>query len=440
MKKSRYNLFLNLEDTKLAFNGMTCALAEVDGEFDKIYSDIENVDINLIDEKSKKLISDMKAGGYIIDDTCDEIKILKYRNQRGKFDTDFVSLVIAPTMACNFACPYCYEKAKSGIMSEKVQNKLIEIVENSAKMKKRIDVTWYGGEPLLAKKVIYSLSEKFIELCEKYNVDYYAGIITNGYLLSEGDEELFKKYKIHDIQITIDGTRDIHNKRRILKKDPEKGTFDTIITNIERLYNAGLEIDIRVNIDKNNIGDTKELILFFKEKNMTKLNINFGHVSAYTEFNENIGNECLSMANYAAESLLLQEFLFENGFDASGFPYYPGIKGNYCGADSISTYVIDAEGYKYKCWNEVGNIKEAVGNILIDSENYQDKWISREIEYMTWNPFENELCMSCDILPICMGGCPYNGVSKGDQKCERWKFSLSKSLIKMYEQKKEAME
>ena len=66
MKKSRYNLFLNLEDTKLAFNGMTCALAEVDGEFDKIYSDIENVDINLIDEKSKKLISDMKAGGYIL--------------------------------------------------------------------------------------------------------------------------------------------------------------------------------------------------------------------------------------------------------------------------------------------------------------------------------------------------------------------------------------
>lgn len=432
MKKSKYNLFFKESDISLAFNSMTCALAQVDEEFYRIYNDIENVDAKSLSEKDNKLIKDMLKGGYIIADDCDELKSIKFRNSVGKYNKDFLSLVIAPTLECNFACPYCYENPKQGIMSKEVQDKLVEIIKKNAERKRRIDITWYGGEPLLAKSVIYSLSERFIKICEENNVEYFASIITNGYLLEESDIEKFSKYKITDIQITIDGTREIHNSRRILRNTPQLGTFDQIINNVKNLYNANFEVSIRVNIDKNNIADTKNLILYFKEIGLLGLNINFGHVSAYTEFNGEIESECLSMAQYAKESLILQEFLHNNGFEASGFPYYPGIKGNYCGADSINTYVIDAEGYKYKCWNEVGNIKQSVGNIMLDVNEYQDDWIAREINYMTWSPFENDKYLECNILPICMGGCPYNGVVKGNKKCERWKFGLKESLVKMY--------
>lgn len=341
-------------------------------------------------------------------------------------------------MACNFACPYCYEQAKPGIMSQEVQDKIIELAKEAAEHKKNVDFTWYGGEPLLAKKVIYSLSERVMKICEENKVEYSSSIITNGYLLEDEDVELFKKYKIDSVQITIDGTREIHNTRRILKNGGE-GTFDTIIANVKKLYGK-VGISLRVNIDKTNIQDTMNLIDFFKAEGLEGLFVNFGHVSPYTENNKSISSTCLSVEQYSKESLKLQEYLHDNGFRSSGFPYYPGIKANYCGADSISTYVIDPEGYKYKCWNEVGDSRVAVGNIMWEAKDVPDHMIAREVSYMTWSPFESEECRECYLLPICMGGCPYTGRALGKNHCERWKYSLMETLTKTYEQKKDTVE
>ena len=45
-------------------------------------------------------------------------------------------------------------------------------------------MTWFGGEPLLAKEVIYRLSEAFIARTHDAGIAYTANIITNGYLLT----------------------------------------------------------------------------------------------------------------------------------------------------------------------------------------------------------------------------------------------------------------
>ncbi|MBQ3450791.1 MAG: hypothetical protein IJG32_00790 [Selenomonadaceae bacterium] len=55
------------------------------------------------------------------------------------------------------------------------------------------DWNWYGGEPLLAKEIIWSLSEKFLEFCATKAIDYDAFIITNASLLEDSDVELFKR-------------------------------------------------------------------------------------------------------------------------------------------------------------------------------------------------------------------------------------------------------
>ena len=435
MKKSKYNHFFDINNKKLAFNGISCALAEIDENFEQIYNRLEDIDYEQLSAKEKELADNMLAGFYIIPDCTDELALLKFRNYRGKYSSDYLSLVIAPTMACNFACPYCFENPKPGVMRQEVQDKLVEIVRVNAERKKPIHITWYGGEPLLAKNVVFSLSEKFIKICEENNVEYSSQVITNGYLLSTNDIPLFKKFKIKEIQITIDGPRDIHNQRRFLKAKPQEGSFDVIIDNVRMMKANEFIISLRVNIDKENIESTKELILYLKEVGLSGLFINFGHVAPYTDVNQNIKGSCLSMGEYSKESLQLQEFLFENGFDASRFPYYPGIKANYCGADSISAFVIDNEGYKYKCWNEVGDISMSVGNILWDIEMYTDEMLAREVSYMTWTPFDHEECRDCFTLPICMGGCPYSGKRLNAVYCEKWKFGLLDVLVKTYEQK-----
>ena len=55
------------------------------------------------------------------------------------------------------------------------------------------------------------------------------------------------------------------------------------------------------------------------------------------------------------------------------------------------------------------------------------------INYLLWTPFDYEECIECWLLPICMGGCPWNGMHKGYKpECEKWKYIIEKSMIDKY--------
>lgn len=75
----------------------------------------------------------MKRGLYIIDKDEDELQQLKLNNLIGKFGgKGAFGLTIAPTLQCNFACPYCYEERQNGMMSKEVQDAIIKRVEKEA--------------------------------------------------------------------------------------------------------------------------------------------------------------------------------------------------------------------------------------------------------------------------------------------------------------------
>ena len=76
--------------------------------------------------------------------------------------------LIAPTMDCNMACPYCFESNADNYMSEEVQERTFDFAINFLKMHncKTFHVIWFGGEPLMSKEIIYKLSRRFIEYCK----------------------------------------------------------------------------------------------------------------------------------------------------------------------------------------------------------------------------------------------------------------------------------
>jgi uncharacterized protein len=126
--------------------------------------------------------------------------------------------------------------------------------------------------------------------------------------------------------------------------------------------------------------------------------------------------------------------LLKKGFNVSSYPYYPGTKANYCCADSRTAFVIDPEGNLYKCWNDIGNLKRSVGNIKEnEKENKNSKIPSLLFEYLLWSPFDNQECIGCEILPLCMGGCPYNGLKNKKVDCEKWKYGLTDILKTRYD-------
>ena len=430
MKISQYNIFFTHKDKKLAFNSMTCALAEVNDRFFKLSDAIKNnkFDIRDLNKEDLNIFENMKKGGFIIDDCFNEIEFLKFKSYQGKFKTDNLGLTIAPTFACNFACPYCYESTKNEIMTQDVMKAICKEVQNAAERKKNVHISWYGGEPLLAKNIIWDLSEQFIKNCEIYGAYYSAAIITNGYLIDDETVENFLKYKIVKVQITIDGPPDIHNNRRKLKNS-SKPTFDIILKNVKNVLDAGINAAIRINIDKTNEEYVEELLDILLDYNLENAYVYLGHVQSSTEACQSISRDCLTTKDYALKFVDFEKTLIEKGFNPNNYPSYPRSRSNNCGADTINSKVIAPDGSLYKCWHDMSDKNMSIGNIK-DMDNVTDKNIMTQVNYLLFSPFKNEECLKCNVLPLCMGGCP-NISNKCS--CQKWKYGLIESLKAKYD-------
>ncbi len=425
MKVSNYNFYFEFDNKrKLLYNSFTNSMALM--ESDK-YEQLVNFNEKKEQIPDAKLLEDLKMGGFIIEDNYSEFDEIKLRMLSGRFDTSSLGLTIAPTSDCNFRCVYCYEKdvIKEQNMSEEIQENIIEFVEGYAGSIKNLQVTWYGGEPLMALDTIEKLSRKFIEICDKNNIIYNAGMITNGYLLNRNDIELLNDLKVDFYQITIDGNKETHNQRRPLKGGEE--TFDGILKNIEECFDILPNVALRINVDRNNINGGDEIIAILQEKNLlSKIKPYLGKVTNDND-NPSLCNSCYTSNEFALEDL---NFNIRNTELLGWNTKYPDLKMNFCGADSVNSFVINSDGMIYKCWNDIGIESKAVGNIKDNIRRNTDVLYS----YMLFEPAKDK-CVKCKVLPNCMGGCPHYRVNnKEDDRCSVYKNALYEHIKYVAEQ------
>ena len=317
---------------------------------------------------------------------------MKFRYYAGSFSTDELSLVLVPTTGCNFACPYCFEKDKRhSVMSDETIDKIISFI-NGHKKAKRLNVTWYGGEPLMglgAIKKIYSklLREISIPLSRQ-------GIITNGYLLSRDVILFLKDVGVSFIQITLDGVKENHNKTRMLLSG-RRQTYDTIISNIESIFSLHPEcrVSVRVNINKENIGDFSILYQQLNERwNNKDVYIYPGFIREDTKDGLSLCSRCIVPNEHIEYYLSLKE----QGVNVDLFPRHCNSRG--CIINTLNSYIIGPDGEVYKCWNDVSNKDKIIGNIG-DDEGLLFKYAC------DCSPFEDKRCEDCSVFPICQGGC-----------------------------------
>ncbi len=83
------------------------------------------------------------------------------------------------------ACSYCFQGLDKPTkkMTAEVLDKLVEFTESRMEGVNHLNITWYGGEPLMDKKAIYALSDRFMAMCAARGAQYSASIVTNGFLL-----------------------------------------------------------------------------------------------------------------------------------------------------------------------------------------------------------------------------------------------------------------
>ena len=370
--------------------------------------DLENPDKDTLDFLKEKRIIISAEERY----NC--YNHLKTRHLTSAYGDDTMSLIIAPTTACNFACPYCFEPKKNPkTITKEVEDKLIEYINNQTHIK-NISLTWYGGEPLLVPKTIRRIYDRIISETEKTIISHE--IISNTFLVDDEVIKMLGDIKINTMQVSIDGTKDHHDATRFLKAD-KSPTFETIERNIEKIAKAlpELHISIRVNIRKENWRDFVELYhKYHGEDWHANIGLYPGIIREDSSDGCRMKHSCFQLSDLPD----LYFKLAENGVNVN---FFPANRFKGCMLQRANAFIVGPEGELYKCWNDVSNPEKRVGSIMDNKpRNY-----TLLMRYMhECGPIMPE-CRDCHVYPVCDGGC---GQQQYRNRFENGEFQLCTPL------------
>ncbi len=348
---------------------------------------------------NNNVISYLKERNFLFDSLKEYIS---YKNNlKEKFimqlqTNDKFFLTSIPTSNCNFKCDYCYQKDLSQ-NDEYSFDYSIEFLNNNLEiLNKDVEVTILGGEALQLK--YKNKLKKYISFLNETKIKY--NIITNGYELDKFIDILVK-FNCNNIQITIDGDKQIHNERR--KHSLENDTFTKIFKNIQLALENGLSISVRCNIDKDNINIINDLEYLFSDF----INNEKFYLYIYTmqcggnNWTEKIIDEIEVMKKYYSKKRNKNfgtEFHGQRMIDAILFDRKFKPKIIECAAFNNSAVILN-NGLLAKCW--FGFDKDGFTSTLNNFNNFNDKWLNRNI-------YNNKKCEKCKFKYICGGGCISN--------------------------------
>ena len=290
---------------------------------------------------------------YVPEDYDDKTLCLQVRNVAKMLlppAKNITGYTIFTTTDCNARCFYCFEKSAKRIpMSSAVAEKTAGFIAEHCGGKE-VSLSWFGGEPLYNMEAIDIICRRL----EDKSVAFHSKMISNGYLF---DKEIVRKanedWKLRNVQITLDGTEDVYNKTKAFIY---KGinAFKRVIGNIHILLDAGIAVDIRLNIDTYNSNDLMNLSSLIIKEFSGKRGL---YVYVYPLFGENM--------HYAVDDPIKRKVLFgkmeqlQDVFDGAGMGrnslFKRFIKTNCCMADDFTSLTVLPYGQLGKCEHYMEN-------------------------------------------------------------------------------------
>ena len=329
---SSYTIFVRLvdpEDGYLLVHGYTGAIDIVSSKVGAVLrsgqfltaSSFQDADV----VNSESIVTRLVRRGYLTTKSPLEEKewVAKFAtklHQTARMKSNFLFLV---AYDCNFRCPYCFENDISshgkGWSKKVITRPLVdaayramEKMQPDASLRAK-EIILYGGEPLLKE------NKDIVEyiVAQGQARDYHFKAISNGYDLDEF-LHLVGPGGIEKLQITIDGVKEKHDRRRT--HHLYMRSFDKIINNIQIALDLGAKITVRINTELNNFDEIGELYHFFKETGLTKRN-NFRVYSALIHGEEEMNcNAVMAPEEEQGSQGLDKEELVEYNLDYSYDP------------------------------------------------------------------------------------------------------------------------
>ncbi|MEM7159166.1 MAG: radical SAM protein [Myxococcota bacterium] len=468
-KGSRYNIAVDTNDGSgdvLLFNTATSGLMRVDAE---TYGGVRNLFgeggrglaagyapalPEALDPETTEVLAE---AGFVVPAGHDEVAILRQAYEDAR-KTRHLFYTIGTTMACNFACPYCFEEHRPEHMSREtaaaVREFILEQVHKASA--KSVSINWFGGEPLLNADVMIDLSAQLVQDGERLGFHYASSVITNGALLTRDMATRLSAAGIGMAQVTIDGPRDVHDQRR-----PYKGgqrSYDRIMANLKQAHDV-IAVRVRINIDQENRPHVRQLLRELGEAGLLHgphaVSVYGGKLSSYTELVEIPGdklsqNDLLDLNSPVEDELDRLEADAE--VDKPKSPLLTATRGG-CSAVREYSYVIGSRGQLFKCELGIHDDRQAVGSVhreheappprrpkqrrlqVIGSGGGNGGFGSGALPWETYNPYDNDKCGSCQFVPVCKSGCPkavMDGTAEEDNEiCNYWDDNIGELVRRL---------
>ncbi len=408
MKLSKYNIISKIKDSDDWFvvNALSGQADVLDQEtYTSLISGEEN--------------PEFAENGYLVDLAQEKKlfreKYLKFLDDREK---DEVQVFFVTNYSCNFDCSYCYQAgydAHPVALSKEVIDAFFDYIQKELAGRRKY-ITLFGGEPFLNAPKHRENIEYIIRKAASLNLEIAA--VTNGYHLQEY-MEILKSGKIREIQVTLDGTRDVHNQRRFLKGGD--ATFDRIVAGVDALLANNIPVNLRMVVDRQNINNLPDLAQFAIDKGWTASPIFKTQLGRNYELHEcqanqqklysrlNLYEDLYALlkthphiSEFHKPAFSISKFLFEQGEMPE--PLFDACTG------TKTEWAFDFTGNVYACTATVGKQGESLGTFYPEVKKYTEaaeEWQERDI-------LSIPKCRDCNLSLICGGGCAsmaknYNG-------------------------------
>lgn len=317
-----------------------------------------------------------------------------------------VNVMAVTTNTCNFACSYCFQ-ADSG-MRRLTDRHLSSIEAESILARMRAfaegpgigQFELMGGEPLLPR--LRDVVTRLVLGAEELSVP--VRVTTNGFFLDEF-AELLGAGRIAEVQISLDGTPDAHNARRIpLSGQP---TFDRILSNIKLALARGVRVQVRSNVDRRNVDSLPGLIDILRaERILSNPLASFHAVTVHPDpFSPERGVGDHYMSQEEVRQRIPEVDEPDQRFITRGLT--AGIRGiiesifvDACGAPSRNYYFAPG-GEIYNCHELIGRPDKAIGSfsrVTLRELPIRALWRARTVDQL-------ENCRTCSLALAHGGGC-----------------------------------
>jgi len=285
----------------------------------------------------------------------------------------------------------------------------------------KIDVNFFGGEPMLNKRVLMETIQYAQTQGEKNNKRFSFSITTNGTI---DCSDVMKMAKTHDIRLTIsfDGPKHIHDKRRPFKNSG-KGSYDIVARNIREIIKTlgSDRIKCKITSDKNDqdivslvkaalkLGLTRVLVtkqlpyIFFNNLNES---YNPKDYQVLLQGYEDLLKWYLPMLN-RSKDLCVQPVhkLFSLIYTSKCIPYH-------CLAGT-KLFCITPEGELFPCHRFVGDLRYKIGDVK--SRHYDTKLANMLLYHQSYS---NHECRTCWARYLCFGNkCLQQNILLGKELC-----------------------